>query len=34
VEYDLYYMRHWTLPFDLLTVLLTFFRRFANRNAY
>src|SRR5208337_362846 len=34
VEYDLYYMRHWTLTFDLLIVLLTFFRGFTDKNAY
>jgi len=34
VEYDLYYMRHWTLAFDLLIVLLTFFRGFTDKNAY
>jgi Undecaprenyl-phosphate glucose phosphotransferase len=34
VEYDLYYMRHWTPAFDLLIVLLTFFRGFTNKNAY
>jgi Undecaprenyl-phosphate glucose phosphotransferase len=34
VEYDLYYVRHWTLTFDLLIVLLTFLRGFTNRNAY
>ncbi len=34
VEYDLYYVRNWTMTFDLLIVLLTFFRGFTNRNAY
>jgi Undecaprenyl-phosphate glucose phosphotransferase len=34
VEYDLYYVRNWTLAFDLLIVLLTFVRGFTNRNAY
>jgi Undecaprenyl-phosphate glucose phosphotransferase len=34
VEYDLYYMRHWTLRFDLLIVVLTFFRGFTDKNAY
>jgi exopolysaccharide biosynthesis polyprenyl glycosylphosphotransferase len=34
VEYDLYYVRHWTLAFDLLIVLLTFMRGFTNKNAY
>lgn len=34
VEYDLYYVRHWTLRFDLLIVLLTLVRGFSNKNAY
>ena len=34
VEYDLYYVRHWTPAFDLLIVLLTFFRGFTDKNAY
>lgn len=34
IEYDLYYMRHWTLGFDLLIVILTLVRGFTNKNAY
>jgi lipopolysaccharide/colanic/teichoic acid biosynthesis glycosyltransferase len=34
IEYDLYYMRHWTLGFDLFIVILTFFRGFTDKNAY
>jgi Undecaprenyl-phosphate glucose phosphotransferase len=34
IEYDLYYVRHWTLAFDLLIVILTVFRGFTNKNAY
>jgi Undecaprenyl-phosphate glucose phosphotransferase len=34
IEYDLYYMRHWTLTFDLLIVVLTFLRGFTDKNAY
>jgi Undecaprenyl-phosphate glucose phosphotransferase len=34
VEYDLYYMRHWTLSFDLLIVALTLVRGFMDKNAY
>ena len=34
VEYDLYYVRHWTLAFDLFIVLLTFLRGFTDKNAY
>jgi lipopolysaccharide/colanic/teichoic acid biosynthesis glycosyltransferase len=34
VEYDLYYMRHWTFTFDLHIILLTLFRGFSDDNAY
>jgi len=34
VEYDLYYVRHWTLAFDFFIVFLTLFRGFTNKNAY
>jgi exopolysaccharide biosynthesis polyprenyl glycosylphosphotransferase len=34
VEYDLYYMRHWSFTFDLHIILLTFFRGFSDDNAY
>jgi Undecaprenyl-phosphate glucose phosphotransferase len=34
VECDLYYLRHWTLAFDLLIVVLTLLRGFTNKNAY
>jgi Undecaprenyl-phosphate glucose phosphotransferase len=34
IEYDLYYVRHWTPAFDLLIVLLTFVRGFTDKNAY
>jgi Undecaprenyl-phosphate glucose phosphotransferase len=34
VEYDLYYVRNWTLAFDLLIVVLTLFRGFTDKNAY
>ena len=34
IEYDLYYVRHWTLSFDLLIVLLTQVRGFTDKNAY
>ena len=34
VEYDLYYVRHWTLALDLFIVMLTFIRGFTNKNAY
>ena len=34
VEYDLYYLQHWSLAFDLRIVFLTIFKGFVNRNAY
>ena len=34
IEYDLYYVRHWTLSFDLLIVFLTVIRGFTDKNAY
>jgi Undecaprenyl-phosphate glucose phosphotransferase len=34
IEYDLYYVRHWTLTFDLLIVALTLVRGFTDKNAY
>jgi len=34
VEYDLYYVRNWTLTLDLFIVLLTLIRGFTDKNAY
>jgi lipopolysaccharide/colanic/teichoic acid biosynthesis glycosyltransferase len=34
IRYDLYYMRHWSLGFDLQIILLTLIRGFTNKNAY
>ncbi|PWB55443.1 MAG: undecaprenyl-phosphate glucose phosphotransferase [Nitrosomonadales bacterium] len=34
IEYDLYYIEHWSLWFDLRIILLTVFKGFVNRNAY
>lgn len=34
VEYDLFYIEHWSLWFDLKIILLTFLRGFINHNAY
>lgn len=34
IEYDLYYIEHWSLWFDLGIILLTLFRGFAHKNAY
>lgn len=34
VEYDLYYLRNWSLTFDLQIITLTFLRMFSSKNAY
>ena len=34
VEYDLYYIEHWSLLFDLRIILMTIFKGFVNPNAY
>lgn len=34
VEHDLYYIKNWSVTFDLKIMLLTFFRGFINKNAY
>ena len=34
VEYDLYYLRHWTFALDLQIVILTLIRGFTDKNAY
>ncbi|PKM46242.1 MAG: undecaprenyl-phosphate glucose phosphotransferase [Gammaproteobacteria bacterium HGW-Gammaproteobacteria-1] len=34
IEYDLYYIEHWSLGFDLKIIFLTIFRGFVNKNAY
>ena len=34
VQYDLYYLRNWSIGFDIQIILLTVFRGIANRNAY
>ncbi len=34
VEYDLYYIQHWSLWFDLKIIFLTIFKGFINKNAY
>ncbi len=34
VEYDLYYIEHWSLWFDLKIIFLTIFTGFVNKNAY
>ncbi len=33
-EYDLYYLNHWSLTFDLKIIALSFFKGFLNKNAY
>ena len=34
VEHDIYYLRHWSLAFDLRIIFLTVIRAFSARNAY
>ncbi|MBD3815886.1 MAG: undecaprenyl-phosphate glucose phosphotransferase [Halothiobacillus sp.] len=34
IEYDLYYIEHWSLWFDLKIIFLTIFKGFVNKNAY
>ncbi len=34
VEYDLYYLRNWSLTFDLQIITMTFLRIFSSKNAY
>lgn len=34
IEYDLYYVRHWSLALDFLIVVLTLVRGFTDKNAY
>jgi lipopolysaccharide/colanic/teichoic acid biosynthesis glycosyltransferase len=34
VEYDLYYLRNWSLTFDLQIITMTLLRMFTSKNAY
>jgi len=34
VEYDLYYIEHWSLWFDMKIIVRTLFTGFVNKNAY
>lgn len=34
VEFDLYYINHWSVSFDFKIIFMTFFRGFVSRNAY
>ena len=34
IEFDLYYIRHWSVWFDIKILILTFVRGFINKNAY
>ena len=34
IEYDLYYIEHWSLLFDLKIIFLTLFKGFTHENAY
>ena len=34
IDFDLYYIEHWTFGFDIKILILTFFKGFINKNAY
>ena len=34
IEYDLYYLRNWSMTFDFQIILLTIVRMFGGKNAY
>ena len=34
IEYDIYYIEHWSVAFDIKILILTVFKGFINRNAY
>ena len=34
IEYDLYYIKHWSLIFDFRIILMTFYKGFVHRSAY
>ena len=34
IEYDIYYIEHWSVAFDIKILVLTVFKGFINRNAY
>ncbi len=34
IEYDIYYIEHWSVAFDIKILILTIFKGFINRNAY
>jgi len=34
VEYDMYYLRNWSLKLDIRIVIATFMKGMAHRNAY
>ena len=34
IDFDLYYIEHWTFGFDIKILFLTFFKGFINKNAY
>lgn len=34
IEYDLYYIEHWTVGFDIKIMFMTIFKGFVNKNAY
>ena len=34
IDYDIYYIEHWTIGFDVKILFLTVFKGFINKNAY
>ncbi|MGH8516038.1 MAG: sugar transferase, partial [Panacagrimonas sp.] len=34
IEYDLYYIDHWSMWFDIKIIVMTVLRGFTDRNAY
>jgi lipopolysaccharide/colanic/teichoic acid biosynthesis glycosyltransferase len=34
IEFDIYYIKHWSLWFDIRILLLTFVKGFVHQNAY
>jgi putative colanic acid biosynthesis UDP-glucose lipid carrier transferase len=34
IDYDLYYLNHWSVSFDIKIILLTIFKGFVGKNVY